>query len=216
MAKVKTKVKRASPPKSTKPRPKNLVKKPKPPPPPKIDISVRTIYHDGQHLPALCFRHHEPDSAKAVIGDSIVGIRALPLGIREHDLYHPVEYHGQPYPIQRFADTMLAYAKGGVPVTQDARALLKPLVELPETTIPDLPSHLQDVRSVIKRGERMLKEGIPVRMGSLRTSGKELIKELAVKTKLPPEKVRAKLRDAGLRAPYTDSAACHKALGVKT
>lgn len=54
----------------------------------------------------------------------------------------------------------------------------------------------------------------PKRSGGGGKGGSELIKRFAEEKNLEPSKVRALLRKAGLSAPYTDEAACRKALGL--
>jgi hypothetical protein len=204
-------------------RAKALETKPAPPPEPvkpKVEITVRTIYHDGQHVPALCFRTPEDPHVPAIIGDSVLGVRHLSITAKQCDKATPVE-HGPlkiPYPVERFTAHMKRLA-ASAPVTREARALLLPLVpDMPSGYTPPEriePQAATDPGSTDAPPARTLSKPASVRSGPSRTCGKELIRALADASKLPPEKVRAKLRSSGMRAPYTDEAACRKALGLK-
>lgn len=248
MKKAKTKAKRSALPKAAKPaskkqaapKPNPAVPEPKAKPaamngprypertlaPPKPnpdapDVTVRTIYHDDQHLPALCFRPKTGLYAHAVIGDRVDGIRTLKISIRDHDRAELTQHgHGTlrgAYPPALFARHMHTLAHNGATVTAEARELLAPLVPSPLPSIAppaSPPVSAANAAAAIAADVRSRVAKAPA--GPSRTSGKELIRELATESGLPPEKVRAKLRGAGLRAPYTDADACRKALGVKS
>jgi hypothetical protein len=271
LAKLKTKVKRAAPAKSTKPVPnrkpdpegyqklsnaiihgragglKNSKKpnvaesmldtlkqiaryperkpeKPPEPEPPKIDVTVRSIYYGGQYLPALCFRRPGQPHVPCVAGDTVNGIRKFTVPLTQHDK-SPILEHGYgnlaaPYTPERFASHMRRIA-AAAPVSPEARALLLPYAP----DMPSGPSPATGPAFVIEqaggpladvyRSEPSPRSARKAATGPSRTGGKELIRSLAATSGLPPEKVRAKLRAAGMRAPYTDESACRKALGVK-
>jgi hypothetical protein len=204
--------------------PERVPEKPPEPEAPKIETSVRSIYHDGQFLPALCFRKPGTLHVPCVAGDPVGGIRKFTVPASQHDkstiLQHGYGNFSAPYTPERFANHMRRIA-GAAPITPEARALLLPYC-------PDMPHGPSPVDVIAQAGldgpadayeaepaPRKLNGARKAPAGAARTSGKELIRALSVAAKLPPEKVRAKLRAAGLRAPYTDEAACRKALGVK-
>lgn len=186
---------------------------------PKILISVRNVYHDGQFLPALCFRSPGAMHIPCVAGDPVTGVYKFTINAVQHDkstiLQRGYGNFAAEYPPQVFADHMRRIA-ATAPVTPEARSLLLPYA-------PDMPTGPAGLPvPAAPDGSQPVARAIASRTGSRapasgpgRTSGKELIRALAEQSKLPPEKVRAKLRAAGLRAPYTDEAACRKALGVK-
>lgn len=242
MAKVKKLVKRSAPKKAAKkdrrttqevvrefenlgPKPSAVkaryperVPKPPPEPEPKIEVTVRSIYHEGQYVPSLCFRKPGALHVPCVCGDPILGVRKFTVQAMQHDkstvLEHGYGNFSAPYTPERFAAHMRTLA-GAAPITSEARALLLPYA-------PDMPSGPAGLPVPAAPGDaqpvaRAIASGSPSRApsGPGRTSGKELIRTLAEQSKLPPEKVRAKLRAAGLRAPYNDETACRKALGVK-
>lgn len=186
--------------------------KPKPPPEPeapKVEISVRRVYHEDQWTPALCFRYPGAPLVPAVVGDPIAGVRLIRVTGYHHDKCSLVPHGPGPYPVPRFLARMRELAR--VAITPEARTLLLPHV--PDIASgPDpatLPPSDPAARPVAARAPS---SKAPV--GPSRTSGKELIRTLAEAAKLPPEKVRAKLRASGLRAPYVDEQACRKALGL--
>lgn len=204
--------------------PERIPEKPPEPEAPKIEITVRSIYYDGQYLPALCFRKPGAMHVPCVAGDPVNGVRKFTVAAAQHDK-SPIVQHGYgnfaaPYSPEKFAAHMRRIA-AAAPITPEARTMLLPYC-------PDMPhgpaalpvaigagaatpdDEAQPVRSRTQPGN-----GSRAPAGPARTSGKELIRTLAAAAKLPPEKVRAKLRAAGMRAPYTDEGACRKALGVK-
>jgi hypothetical protein len=222
--------------KPTPPLPPEPIKKAHP----LLQVDVRSVYYDGQYLPGLCFHSLGTPVAQVVVGSTVEGIRHFEVNEQHYRKSDPVEHgHGimrKPYPIELFAKHMRTLALNGVPIDDAAYGLLAPL-------IPDLPMPKKEdtwlaadeaiEKAVVTRAARpaatpaptlaepaarVTVPRIPARMlapEANRTSGKELVRELAAKAKLPPEKVRAALRAAGLRAPYTDAAACRKALGIK-
>ncbi len=195
------------------------VPKPAPEPEqPKVEITVRSVYYDGQFLPALCFRKPGAMHVPCVCGDSVGGVRKFTIPATQHDkstiLQHGYGNFAAPYTPERFANHMRRIASAA-PVTPEARALLLPYCpDMPSgptpAAMPPPDDEAQPVTRRIAPGN-----GSRAPSGPARTSGKELIRALAAASKLPPEKVRAKLRAAGMRAPYTDETACRKALGVK-
>jgi hypothetical protein len=213
-------VRKAKPPEVKAARyPERVPKKPPEPEAPKIEISVRSVYYDGQYLPAMCFRKPGALHVPCVAGDSVNGIRKFTIAAPQHDkstvLQHGYGNFAMPYTPERFAAHMRRIA-GAAPITPEARALLLPYC--PDMPLGPSPAELpppadeaQPVRARMQPGN-----GSRAPSGPARTSGKELIRTLAAAAGLPPEKVRAKLRSAGMRAPYTDETACRKALGVKS
>ena len=203
--------------------PERMPEKPPEPEPPKIEVSVRSVYYDGQFLPALCFRKPGALHVPCVCGDSVNGIRKFTVSASQHDkstiLEHGYGNFAAPYTPERFAGHMRRIA-GAAPITPEARALLLPYCpDMPfgpaPTLFPDREQPSDDAPDDASPAPvRKLNGARKAPAGPLRTSGKELIRALAAAAKLAPEKVRAKLRAAGLRAPYTDEAACRKALGV--
>lgn len=202
------------------------VGKPPEPEPPKIEVTVRSIYYDGQFLPALCFRTPGALHVPCVVGDSVEGIRKFTVTSMQHDKSVPIQ-HGQgilekPYSAERFASHLRRIA-ATKPISPEARTLLLPYApDLPAVLVsPEPGSHPvapyttsdSEPRRPIAGGLRV---GGAARSEPARTSGKELIRSLSVAAGLPPEKVRARLRVAGMRAPYVDAVACRKALGVKS
>ncbi len=201
--------------------PERVPEKPPEPEAPKIEITVRSIYYDGQFLPALCFRKPGALHVPCVCGDPINGIRKFTITAQQHDkstiLQHGYGNFAAPYSPERFAAHMRRIA-AAAPITPEARAMLLPYC--PDMPLGPSPAELPDARDDAPddspaAAPRKLSGARKAPAGPLRTSGKELIRALAASAKLPPEKVRAKLRAAGMRAPYTDEAACRKALGVK-
>lgn len=203
--------------------PERAPEKPPEPEPPKMEVSVRNIYHNNQYLPALCFRKPGAMHVPCVVGDPIGGIRKFTVPATQHDkstiLQHGYGNFAGPYTPERFASHMRKIASSA-PVTPEARALLLPYA--PDMPTGPAPASLpepddgapDDGSGAAMRSARKLYGARKATPGAGRTSGKELIRTLAAVAKLPPEKVRAKLRAAGLRAPYTDENACRKALGV--
>lgn len=205
-----------------KPRPTAVSKKPPEPEAPKIEITVRSVYYDGQFLPALCFRKPGAMHVPCVAGDSTTGVRKFTIPASQHDKSTVVQNGfgvlAVPYPPDLFAKNMRRIA-AGAPVSPEARTLLLPYV-------PDMPLGPLTVAVPAPDPEalpvpRRIASGTGSRpaakapSGPARTSGKELIRTLAAAAGLPPEKVRAKLRSAGMRAPYTSEADCKRALGLK-
>lgn len=205
--------------------PEREPKKPPEPEAPKIEVTVRTVYYDGQYLPALCFRKPGALHTPCVSGDPVNGVRKFTIPASQHDkstiLQHGYGNFAAPYTPERFAGHMKKLVtelhNPPIPVQPEARSLLLPYC-------PDMPAgpaalpgaigatpdaEAQPVARRIASGN-----GSRAPSGPVRTSGKELIRTLADASGLPPEKVRAKLRAAGMRAPYTDEAACRKALDV--
>lgn len=202
-----------------KPRyPQRVPEKPPEPEPPKVEISVRNIYVSGTgYVPALCFRKPGALHVPCVAGDPVNGIRKFTIQAVQHDK-SPIVQHGYgnfaaPYSPERFAEHMRRIA-GAAPITPEARALLLPYCpDMPLGPAPaELPAPADAAPSV--RSRTQPGNGPRVPSGPARTSGKELIRTLADASGLPPEKIRAKLRAAGMRAPYTDEAACRKALDL--
>ena len=207
---------------------------------PLLTVDVRSIYYDGQYLPGLCFHSMGTPVAQVVVGSTVEGIRHFEINERHYSKSDLIE-HGlgilrKPYPIELFAKHMRTLALNGVPVDDAAYGLLAPLIPdmpMPKKEDPWLSADEATEKAVAARAARpapspapkpaqlaadVTVPRMPARMlapGAYRTSGKELVRELAANAKLPPEKVRAALRAAGLRAPYTDAAACRKALGIK-
>lgn len=212
-------VRKAKPPEVKAARyPERVPKKPPEPEAPKIEITVRSVYYDGQFLPALCFRKPGALHVPCVAGDSVNGVRKFTIAAPQHDkstiLQHGYGNFAMPYSAERFAAHMKRVAVAA-PVQPEARALLLPYV--PDMPLGPQPAELpppepdaQPVRARMQPGN-----GSRAPAGPSRTGGKELIRMLAAAAGFPPEKVRAKLRGAGMRAPYTDETACRKALGVK-
>lgn len=195
-----------------------------PPEPPKPEITVRTIYYDDQHLPALCIRPIDGLYTQAIIGDRVNGIRVVKVSVRNHDrselTMHGAGTFREPYPVALFAKHMHTLAHNGVTIEPEARALLAPLVPSALPAIAPPPAN-----TLLTEPERMQRDTEAARSittamrkaatGPSRTGGKELIRTLAEEYGLPPEKVRAKLRGAGLKAPYTSETECRKAMGGK-
>lgn len=201
--------------------PERIPEKPPEPEAPKIEISVRSVYYDGQYLPALCFRKPGAMHVPCVAGNPVDGVRKFTIPAAQHDK-SPIVQHGYgnfaaPYSPEKFAAHMRTIA-AAAPITPEARTMLLPYcpdmphgpAALPGAIGAPADDEAQPVRSRTQPGN-----GSRASSGPARTSGKELIRTLAAVAKLPPEKVRAKLRAAGMRAPYTDESACRKALGVK-
>lgn len=186
---------------------------------PKILISVRNVYHDGQYLPALCFRSPGALHIPCVAGDPVTGVYKFTINAMQHDkstiLQRGYGNFATEYPPQVFADHMRRIA-ATAPITPEARTLLLPYA-------PDMPSGPGPATVPAPGdGSQPVARAIASRTGSRagvsgpgRTSGKDLIRALAEQTKLPPEKVRAKLRASGMRAPYVNEDECRKALGLK-
>lgn len=204
--------------------PERIPEKPPEPEPPKIEVTVRSIYYDGQFLPALCFRKPGALHVPCVCGDPINGIRKFTIAAQQHDkstvLQHGYGNFAAPYSPERFATHMKRIA-AAAPVAPEARTMLLPYCpDIPSgpamPLYPDQEQPSDDGTGAAVRVTRKLNGARKAPAGPSRTDGKELIRALAASAKLPPEKVRAKLRAAGMRAPYTDEAACRKALGVKT
>jgi hypothetical protein len=204
--------------------PERVPDKPPEPEAPKMEVSVRNIYHEAQYMPALCFRKPGAMHVPCVVGDPIGGIRKFTIPAVHHDkstvLQHGFGAFAGPYSPERFASHMRRLASSAA-ITPEARALLLPyapdMPTGPAVASPDretLGGTGIDSPDAAERATRKLYGARKAASGPNRTSGKELIRTLATVAKLPPEKVRAKLRAAGLRAPYTDETACRKALGV--
>lgn len=197
--------------------PERLPEKPPEPEPPKIEVSVRNVYYDGQYLPALCFRKPGALHIPCVAGDPVNGIRKFTISAPQHDkstvLQHGYGNFAAEYTPERFASHMRRIA-GAAPITPEARALLLPYC--PDMPLGPAPAELPAPVDAAQPVTRRIASGSGSRApsGPARTSGKELIRTLADASGLPPEKIRAKLRAAGLRAPYTDEAACRKALDL--
>lgn len=196
------------------------------------------MYYDGQWLPVLCFRIAGNPMVDCVAGDGIIGVRMIQVTAKAHDKATLImagagALADQPYPPERFARHMQIHARNGMAVDPAARPLLDPLLapsSMPAGPVPFVPPPLSDADAeaaarehvplppAVARGRGAATVPAPARKpgnGAIRTSGSALIRELSEAAGLPPEKARAKLRQAGLRAPYTDSDACRKALGVK-
>jgi hypothetical protein len=202
--------------------PERIPEKPPEPEAPKQEISVRNVYYGGQHLPALCFRKPGAMHVPCVCGDPIEGVRKFTIPSSQHDK-SPIVQHGfgafaAPYSPERFARHMRTLA-AAAPVTPEARTMLLPFVpDMPSgpaalpgsLTAPDAAPD-DEAQPVARRIASGTRPKAPA--GPSRTDGKELIKRLGAAYGLPPEKIRAKLRAAGLRAPYTDEAACVAKLG---
>lgn len=194
-----------------KPRyPKRPPDKPPEPEAPKVEITVRSIYYDGQFVPSLCFRRPGQQHVPCVAGDSINGIRKFTVPLTQHDkstiLEHGYGALAAPYSPERFASHMRRIATAA-PISPEARTLLLPYApDMPAGPSTDAPPLTVPVAAL---------RAPKAPSGPSRTGGKELIRALAASSGLPPEKVRAKLRAAGMRAPYVNEAECRKALGVK-
>lgn len=172
----------------------------------------------------MCFRVHALKQVPVVIGDPIAGVRRIHVSVEEHDKAEVTMYgtggYRQEYPLERFALHMqrLAFA---APVDPAARELLLPyapgMPHGPAAFPPDAAPGPDSPPGIARPVAARMQPGSTSRApsGPSRTSGKELIRALSDASGLPPEKVRAKLRAAGLRAPYTDEGACRKALGVE-
>lgn len=216
-------------------RTRALTSKPVPAPEPeapKVEVSVRNVYHDDQHVPALCFRTPGKNIVPAVVGDTLLGVRVIHISVVRHDKASPVTHgygnYATSYTPERFAAHMKRYVLARAPITAEARTMLLPYApDMPHgSPLPELPPsasgssllgpYMQpdSERPGIARDGYGLQRSQP-RPGPSRTCGKELIRSLSSATGLPPEKVRAKLRAAGMRAPYTNEEECRKALGVK-
>lgn len=193
-------------------------REPKPAPKPeepKLQVSVRTVYYDGQHLPALCFRAADAKKVPCVIGDPVSGIRRIEIDVHAHDKAEPLVYGygamAAPYTPERFTLHMKKLA-ANAPVEAAARSLLLPYA-------PDFPVGRQSDALAASDTETSEPSTLSApkkpKSGPARTDGKDLIRALSAELNLPPEKLRAKLRAAGLRAPYTDESAVRKALGGK-
>src|SRR6478752_1975694 len=175
--------------------PKAASAKPEPiPEAPKIQVSVRTVYYDGQWLPALCFRASDAKRVPAVCGDSILGIRRIEIDVLAHDKAEPVT-HGYgnmaaPYPPERFAAHMRKLAQSA-PVEPGARSLLLPLVpDFPLGRASDALAAIPTETSEPSTTRALSAPKKPA--GPARTDGKDLIRALSAELNLPPEKVRAK------------------------
>jgi hypothetical protein len=196
----------------------------KPIPEEKTEVSVRDVYHDGQFLPALCFRKHGQPQVPALCGDQISGIRLFHIDVPTHDKSAPT-MHGPsglraPYPVERFLAHMNKLAADGAPIASDAlQQLARALHPFPVArphAIAAPPDAAERLPATGRRPDAANAPSAAVRSpnGANRTDGKELIRELSRVSGLPPEKVRAKLRASGLRAPYVDPDACRKAMAV--
>lgn len=198
--------------------PERVPEKPAEPEAPKIEVSVRNVYYDGQYLPALCFRKPGALHVPCVCGDPVNGIRKFTIAAPQHDkstvLQHGYGAFAAEYTPERFASHMRTIASAA-PITPEARAMLLPYCpDMPLGPAPaELPAPDDDTQPV--RARMQPGNGSRAPSGPARTSGKELIRMLADAAKLPPEKIRAKLRAAGMRAPYTSEPECRKALGLK-
>lgn len=206
--------------KTGKPRyPQRPPEKPPEPEQPKIEITVRNVYYDGQFLPALCFRKPGALHVPCIAGDPVNGVRKFTIAAPQHDkstiLEHGYGNFAAPYSPERFALHMKRIG-AAAPVQPEARTMLLPYCsDMPYGPQPELyPNLEQPEPDTPAEAPRRLNGSRKAPSGPARTSGKELIRSLAAAAKLPPEKVRAKLRAAGMRAPYTDESACRKALGV--
>lgn len=206
---------------------KRVPKKEPPPEEPKIEVSVRSVYYDGQFLPALCFRKPGAQHVPCVAGTTVTGVWKFTIPVSQHDrsvvLQHGFGNFAAPYSAERFAAHMKTVATT-VGIVPEARALLLPYcpdmpsgqsAQLTDTIAYDAAAAAQKELSGAADRVAVTARSRPP-SGPARTSGKELIRVLAAASGLPPEKVRAKLRAAGMRAPYTDEAGCRKALGVKS
>lgn len=186
---------------------------------PKIEVSVRSIYHDGQYLPCLCFRKPGGLHVPCVCGDPVNGVRKFTVNVMQHDksvvLQHGYGNFAAAYTPERFADHMRRIASTA-PISPEARALLLPYApDMPTgPAAPGLPA-APDAAQPVARAIASRTGARAQPTGPGRTSGKELIRTLSEQSKLPPEKVRAKLRAAGMRAPYVNEGECRKALGLK-
>lgn len=237
MAKVKPTAKRKAPKKLTKRVTQTEVYRvksiePPKPEPPKVEISVRNVYHDGQYLPALCFRNSLESIVPAISGDRM-GIKLFSVSTHAHDKAAPV-LHGPSgfqvaYPVERFLAHMNKLVSDGATITADALEAMRRLLHPFPVALPHALQAAADVaerlavaipRPVAENAPseavRKLPSGPRAVSGSKpnRTDGKQLIYELSRESGLPPEKVRAKLRLSGLSAPYTDPISCRKAMKV--
>lgn len=203
-----------------------IMQKPISPPEEKKEISVRSIYYDGQHLPALCFRTQR-NLVPCLCGNHIEGIRLFDIDLATHDraalVMHGPSGLRTPYPVDRFLAHMNKLVADGAPISDGAlQALGRALHPFPVARPHAIAAATDAADRLPATGRRPDAENAPTkpvqppvaRLTPNRTDGKELIRELSRVSGLPPEKVRAKLRASGLRAPYTDPAACRKAMAV--
>lgn len=194
--------------------------------PPKTEISVRSVYHDGQFLPALCFRSVDKKIVPCLAGDRM-GINLFEIDVISHDksalVMHGPESLRVPYSTDRFLAFMNKLVADGAAISTDALAAMQralyPFPVARPHAVPARYPHDASGPATDARPDPVNAPGKPVRSaathtGPQRTDGKELIRELSRVSGLPPEKVRAKLRASGLRAPYVDPVACREAMKV--
>lgn len=193
---------------------------------PKTEISVRSVYHDGQFLPALCFRLTTSKTVPCIAGDRM-GINLFEIDALTHDkaeiVMHGPESLRIPYPTDRFLAIMNKLVANGAMISSEALAALqRALHPFPVAR----PHALASAAAAASTGPAAMPRPVPEnapgkpvqppasRLTPNRTDGKALIYELSRESSLPPEKVRAKLRASGLRAPYVDPVACRAAMKV--
>lgn len=233
MAKTKPKVKRKTSLKPTKLDPnreweKNIEEKAvQKPEEPKTEVSVRNVYYDGHFIPALCFRVVGAKRVPCIAGDRNDGVRLFELDAIAHDKSDPVLHGPQslrvPYPVDRFLAFMNKLVADGAAVTADALAALQralyPFPVARPHALSSAPDAREPLPATVAPPVRENAPGKPVqppvaKLSPQRTDGKQLIYDLSREFGLPVEKVRAKLRASGMRAPYVDPVACRKAMRV--
>jgi len=127
-------------------------------------------------------------------------IRVVQLPLRDFDRSLPVVYHGGPYPVARFIDSVLAMTKRRIhplEITQGALETLERARLQGDTPIEDTPE---------------APPAAPVPAPPKRQPGTNLLRDVCAELKVEPGAARRLLRKAGLSAPYLDEKAIRSVL----
>lgn len=180
-------------------RKKIKVEVPPSPPPPTAPAFVGWLFSrmDGYEI-ALVIRGRK--WAHCIVDTAPISVHKI--RIEEAKRLREVEYHGLPYPIERSAKHFLKFgrAKG---ITERAKHLLQCVID-GKYDDPD-ESEALPAPDTQAEGRKP-----PITRPAGESGG--IIPTLAAETGLAPGKIRAKLRSAGLSAPYTDLALCRAKL----
>lgn len=127
--------------------------------------------------------------ATCVINDGET-IRAVQVPLKEFDKYQPVSYHGRPYPVERFTETMMAMTKRRVNRMQITQAALDAIerARTGGTDEPEAPAAPQPKAPV----------------GRPQVDAPTLLGRICAELGIDPAAARRQLRKAGLKAPYQD------------
>ena len=159
-----------------------------------LTAAIRNIHLADQVKPALCVPSDK--DVRCVISET-TGIHAITITLDDFVKAEPVLYKGQPYPLSRFADQLVAQTRkeGALQrtITRSAARLIAPFVT--DSTWQPVESRRTSSSTATPRGN--------------------LVATLCAELGLEPKKARRILRKAGMNAPYTDESALRAALTSK-